>query len=76
LEQPQAYRDEVLPPGLRARLAVEAAAMQGWERWVGDAGATLGLSGFGASAPYQDLYRHFGLTTQRVVELATRLMNA
>jgi len=75
-EQPEAYRRSVLPPGLKARLAVEAAAMQGWERWVGDAGATLGMQGFGASAPYQDLYRHFGLTSDRIVEIARGLIDA
>jgi len=75
-EQPEAYRNSVLPPELKARLAVEAAAMQGWERWVGDAGATLGMQGFGASAPYQDLYRHFGLTSQRIVEIAKGLIDA
>jgi transketolase len=74
-EQPEAYRNSVLPPELKARLAVEAAAMQGWERWVGDAGATLGMQGFGASAPYQDLYRHFGLTTERIVEIAEGLID-
>jgi transketolase len=74
LEQPEEYRRQVLPPELTARVAVEAAAMQGWERWVGDAGATLGLHGFGASAPYQDLYRHFGLTPERIVETAKGLL--
>ncbi|HEX9676130.1 MAG TPA: transketolase [Anaerolineales bacterium] len=75
-EQPEAYRRSVLPPELKARLAVEAAAMQGWERWVGDGGATLGMRGFGASAPYQDLYRHFGLTSERIVETARGLIDA
>jgi len=74
-EQPEAYRHSVLPPELKARLAVEAAAMQGWERWVGDGGATLGMQGFGASAPYQDLYRHFGLTSERIVEIARGLID-
>jgi transketolase len=75
-EQSEDYRRSVLPPHPRARLAVEAAAMQGWERWVGDAGATLGMQGFGASAPYQDLYRHFGITAERIVELAKGLISA
>jgi len=75
-EQTEDYRRSVLPPHLRARLAVEAAAMQGWERWVGDAGATLGMQGFGASAPYQDLYRHFGITAERIVELAKGLISS
>src|SRR5690606_41235872 len=49
--QPQAYREEVLPPAVDKRLAVEAGVSLGWERWVGDRGATLALDRFGASAP-------------------------
>lgn len=75
-KQPEEYRRSVLPAELTARLAVEAAAMQGWERWVGDRGRMLGMRGFGASAPYEDLYRHFGLTPEHIVELAKELMTA
>ena len=50
-EQPQDYRDEVLPPDVRARLSVEAGISLGWERWVGDAGASVAIDRFGASAP-------------------------
>src|SRR5690606_35287982 len=49
--QPLAYRDEVLPPGVRARLAIEAGATQGWRTYVGDAGYMLGVDRYGASAP-------------------------
>jgi transketolase len=69
-EQDQAYRDSVLPPSCRARVSVEAGATLGWERWVGDAGLAIGMHGFGASAPYKDLYAHFGFTPDRVAEQA------
>ena len=65
--QPQSYRDEVLPPELSARVAVEAGVAQGWERYLGSRGRFIGLSSFGASAPYEVLYRHFGLTVDNVV---------
>jgi transketolase len=71
--QPQSYRDAVLPPGVRARIAVEAASPQPWHRWVGVRGVVLGLERFGASAPYQRIYKELGLTVERVVEAATAL---
>jgi transketolase len=67
-EQDQAYRDAVLPPQCRARVSVEAAATFGWERWIGDAGEAVGMHSFGASAPAGALYKHFGLTPERVAE--------
>jgi transketolase len=72
--QPLAYRRAVLPPAITARVAIEAGVAQGWERWVGDEGTVIALDRFGASAPYQDLYRHFGLTADAVVRAAKRLM--
>jgi transketolase len=66
-DQDQAYRDSVLPPGVKARVAVEAGIRQGWERWIGENGRFVGMSGFGASAPYGKLYEHFGITPDRVV---------
>jgi transketolase len=74
-DQEEDYRNAVLPPKLRTRIAVEAGVAQGWERWVGESGAVLGLTHFGASAPYQELYRHFGLTAERVVETAHRILS-
>ena len=68
----QAYRDEVLPPEVRARVGIEAAAPLGWSRWVGDAGEVVAMDSFGASAPVADLYPHFGFTTAAVVEAAYR----
>jgi transketolase len=69
-EQSEAYRSQVLPPSVRARVAVEAARPLGWERWVGEAGVAIGLDRFGASAPYKDIYRAVGLTEERVAEAA------
>jgi transketolase len=66
--QPAEYRDRVLPPGVRVRVAIEAAHPQPWWRWVGDAGDVIGLDHFGASAPYQKLYQEFGLTPEAVVD--------
>jgi transketolase len=72
--QPQSYRDEMLPPGVRARLAVEMGAMQGWQRYVGDQGDVLGVERFGASAPAGVLLREFGFTPDNVVVRAHRLL--
>jgi transketolase len=68
--QDTGYRDEVLPPHVRARVAVEAAAPFGWERWVGDLGTVLGMERFGASAPAEVLFERFGFTPERVAEAA------
>jgi transketolase len=72
--QPRAYRDEVLPPGITARLAVEMAATQGWQRYVGDRGDVLGIDHFGASAPADKLQKEFGFTTDNVVKRAKALL--
>ncbi len=60
------YRDEVLGPG-SLRVAIEAASPLGWERWTGPDGGFVGMTGFGASAPYQELYARFGITPEAVV---------
>ncbi len=60
--QPQSYRDAVLPPAIRARVGIEAAAPLGWSEWITDAGAVIGLSRFGASAPAERLFTEFGFT--------------
>ena len=72
--QPRDYRHAVLPPSVSARLAVEAAAPQPWYRWVADHGVVLGLERFGASAPYQRIYRELGLTVEDVVRKAKELL--
>lgn len=73
-EQDAAYRDSVLPPGVTARLAVEAASPFGWERFTGLEGAVLGLDHFGASAPAGTLFKEFGLTVDQVVTRALGLL--
>jgi transketolase len=66
--QPQRYRDSVLPPGICARVSVEAASTIGWDRYVGREGAKIGMRSFGASAPAADVYEHFGITAAAVEE--------
>jgi transketolase len=67
-DQDQEYRDRVLPPSCRARVSLEAASTLGWHRWVGDLGEAIGMHTFGASAPAGELYKHFGLTPERVAD--------
>jgi transketolase len=64
--QPQAYRDAVLPPQITRRVAIEAGVSMGWQRWVGDAGTIIAVDTFGASAPYQEIYRQYGLTPEHI----------
>ncbi len=73
-QQPESYRDTVLPTKVTARVAVEAGIKQGWERYLGNSGKFVGMSGFGASAPFEELYEHFGITTQAVVAAAIELV--
>jgi transketolase len=68
--QPQAYRDEVLPPAVKARVAVEQASTLGWHRYVGDGGAIVGMHTFGASAPLKMLVEKFGFTPDAVAQIA------
>jgi transketolase len=72
--QPREYRDGVLPPKVRARLAVEAGATQGWWRYVGDAGDVLGVDRFGASAPGDTNLREYGFSVDHVCERALKLL--
>ncbi len=66
-EQPQSYRDQVLPPAIKARVSVEAGLTLGWREFIGDQGVAVGIDHYGASADYQTLYREFGITTEAVV---------
>jgi transketolase len=68
--QTQEYRDGVLPPGVKARVAVEQASTFGWERYVGTSGSVIGMKTFGASAPLKELQRKFGFEPDRVVAAA------
>jgi transketolase len=72
--QEQDYRDEVLPPDVTARVAIEQAATFGWERYVGSRGRVIGMHTYGASAPLKDLQRKFGFTPDAVVETARVLV--
>jgi transketolase len=73
-EQDEAYRDSVLPPQCRARVAVEAASPLGWHRWVGDEGDVVAMEGFGASAPAKALYRYFGFDGEQIAQRARSLL--
>lgn len=73
-EQPAEYREQVLPPDVTARLAVEAGASLGWREWVGDRGGIIALDRFGASAPAGELFRRFGFTVENVVAKAKELV--
>jgi transketolase len=72
--QPQSYRDSVLPAGIKARLAIEMAHPFGWERYVGDQGAVLGITKFGASAPGDRVIKEYGFTVDNVVEQFKKLL--
>ena len=73
-EQDPAYQNEVLPPGIGARISIEAGCTQGWREWIGDRGIAIGIDRFGASAPASELFEHFGLTASAIVEAAARLL--
>jgi transketolase len=72
--QDQSYQDEILPPSVRARVSVEAASTFGWHRWVGELGETIGMEGYGASAPAGVLYKHFGFTPEAVADRARAVL--
>jgi transketolase len=74
--QPQAYRNEVLPPSVTARVAVEQASTLGWHRYVGDGGAIVGMHTFGASAPLKMLVERFGFTPDAVAQVARERVTA
>jgi transketolase len=74
--QPREYRDHVLPPSVRARVGIEQASTLGWDRYVGDAGAVVGMHTFGASAPLKQLLVNFGFTPDRVSEVAREVAAA
>jgi transketolase len=75
-EQDDAYRESVLPQGVTARVACEAACGFGWERWLGTRGVFVGMKGFGASAPAPTLYAHFGITPEGVAQAARESIGA
>jgi transketolase len=75
-QQPQQYRDDVLPPDVTARVAVEQASTFGWERYVGEKGRVIGMHTFGASAPLKELDRKFGFEPERIVDVVKDLLAA
>jgi transketolase len=73
-KQPEDYQRHVLPPEIKQRISIEAGSTQGWHRYVGDRGEVIGVDHFGASAPYKVLYEKFGVTSDRVVEMAMKII--
>ncbi len=74
--QSKAYRESVLPPAVKKRIAVEAGVTMGWSKYVGDAGEVIGMTTFGLSAPYETLYEHFGFTVKNVLARAKAMLGA
>jgi len=73
-EQDQSYRDQVLPPDVKKRLAIEAASPLGWDKWVGTDGDVIGIQTFGASAPAEIIFEKYGFTVDNVIQHALALM--
>jgi transketolase len=73
-QQSDTYRQDLFPPEIKVRIAIEAGRTQGWWRYVGEKGDVVGIDHFGASAPYKVLYEKFGVTADRVVQKALRLL--
>jgi len=69
-EQDQAYRESVLPTGVTKRIAVETGIKMGWDKYLGSAGQFIGMDSFGASAPAEELYEYFGITSAAIVAKA------
>jgi transketolase len=74
--QKQEYRDSVLPPGVTARIVVEAAVTAGWYKYVGLDGIVIGIDSFGESAPAKELFAYFGFTVDKVVEAVNKLIGS
>ena len=73
-EQSKSYRDEVMPPEVKNRVAIEAGSPLGWREWVGDKGEIIGINRFGASAPYQEIYENSGLTAEEIIKKVKKLL--
>jgi transketolase len=72
--QDRAYRESVLPPATRKRVTIEALSPFGWERYAGDEGAIVGIDRFGASAPAEEIFKAFGITAERLVEIGRKVV--
>jgi transketolase len=73
-EQSAEYKESVLPAAVTRRVSIEAGVTLGWDRYVGPKGVTIGINHYGASAPYETIYREFGLTPEHVIEAAKGLL--
>ncbi len=73
--QTDSYKESVLPANIKNWIAVEAGVTMGWHKWVGDQGVVIGLDHFGGSAPYKELFSHFGITTEKIIEAAKKMTN-
>jgi len=73
--QAQSYRDTVIPPNIKARVGIEAAAGLGWEKWLGEKGVFIGMTGFGCSAPAKQAFENFGITTENIIAAAKKTIN-
>jgi transketolase len=71
-KQDEAYKEGVIPAGIKARVGIEAGVRQGWDRWIGDKGVFVGMSSFGASAPAKVCFEKFGITVEAVVKAAKK----
>ena len=74
-EQTQAYKDEVLPPSIIARVSIEAGIAQGWRDYVGDNGASISLEHYGASASANVLFKEFGFTVENVIATVKKILS-
>jgi transketolase len=72
--QSKEYRDSVLPPNVKKRIAVEAGVSMGWDKYIGDNGRIIGMHSFGASAPVDAIFKHFGFTVENVVKTAREIL--
>jgi transketolase len=75
-DQPQSYRDDVLPPAVTARVGIEAGIRQGWDKYIGSNGAFIGLDNFGASAPFEKVFESRGITAAAVVQAAKQQLGS
>jgi transketolase len=74
--QPEEYRESVLPPNIKARIAIEQGSTLGWDRYVGESGHVIGMHTFGASAPLKELQKKFGFEPSSIVKVATAMLDS
>ena len=74
-DQPEEYRNTVFPPNVKNRIAVEAASPFGWSEWTGDHGRVIGIDKFGASAPAEEIFKHYGFTIENIVNNCKELLH-